>query len=389
MDGTIENGVVAFDWFEGSGCVRWTNESHEWFAELERSQTTARESHHLAAVTIGERELVIYGGGIGSGRQSRLEYRLEWQGVTIALSARESKSRQLSNYYFKIPGTACLLIGAEQARDVVHEIVGRLGGELFDEWFKRFDVCLDLPGVNIREQLIPAIENAQFMQSAKEWQLFVGNQGKTGFAVGNRKNVRLNVYDKFCEVSKKSPEYLEAMKARRWGGHLPSAATRVEYTITKSWLDRFGISNSGSAIEKLPEVMTRLLDGPYVFFRMTELPLPKGTRNQGRVPTLPLWAQIADHFKEHAGNPKSELQPIRHGEISLSRLYATVRGYITSAAVQMRMPIECFDDAIAVVRELHKRNESTDDDWQQAFKVKARKSGLLEEMTAFPFGRAA
>ena len=389
MQEVVAKSVVAYDWLEGAGCVEWMAESRDWFAELERLQTTARERRDPTPYTIGEREVHVFGSGMGTGNQSRLEYRLDWRGVTIAVSNREAMGRQLSNFYFKIPGKACLLIGAEEARDVVHEIIGRIGGSLHDEWFRRVDICMDLPGLCVRDELVPAIEAKQFTGSVKRWKLHHGHQGKTGFTLGNRKYLQLISYNKALEVVEQGEEYRAAMVSRRWGGRVPTEATRVEYTITKGLLAKFGVVDSDGFFERLPDVMERLTNGPYVFFRMTERPIVKGMKNQDRVPTHALWQEIVDRFKRFGGEPQRPLEPIAYGQIGLSRLYKTVIGYLASAAVQMRIPVESLDDGVEVLRELSKRNESDDDDWQRSFLTKARKSGLLEEMISFPFGRAA
>ena len=264
-----------------------------------------------------------------------------------------------------------------------------MGGQLVDEWFRRIDVCLDLPGVDVGEELVPAAHNDQFVASGKRWKRHDTDQGKTGFEVGSRNALFLRVYDKLLQTRSQPAVYQTAMEQRRWNGELPKAATRVEYSIAKAWLDRFGLSSSDEVLRRLPDIMARVIDGPFVLFRMTDRPVLKGTKNQSRIPTHPLWEMVGEAFKEFAGPSGQELEPIERGTMALSRIFANLKGYITTAAVEMGMLVESFPDAISVVRELNRRNEATDSDWQQAYEPKARKSGLSEDMTAFPFGDAA
>lgn len=365
--------------------VQWdVTTGREAFWRLFQIREEASKEHHPVPLNLAGHCLLLHQAGIGSGNQSRLEYRMEWSGVTIAVSSRDEATRQLSNFYCKIPGEACLVVGFDEARRVITEILAALGGVVVDEWVRRLDLCLDLPGVNLREQLIDPFEQGHFVKTAKFWNSWNGADGKTGFTVGTAPRLKLNVYDKLVDVRRHDGIYQLAMKNRRWAGMLPEAATRVEYRIGGEWLRSYGLNTADRVLSSLPEIVARVAcRPPHAFFCMTDRDPDTEHHHQSRACVLPLWGQIVDTMQSLAGVPRERLRPLERMEATLKRVWSMVRGFLTIAGAKYGRIVESLEDAMEVLRLLHQHNDGSDEDWFARWEAKARKFGTLEEVLRF------
>ena len=329
--------------------------------------------------------MLLYPKGMGTGKQSRLEYRLEYAGITVAASSRDKADRKLSNFYYKIPGEVCLLMGAAEARKIVQEIAASLGGVLTDEWVRRIDVCCDLADVNLREELMVAFDQGHFLSTAKQWNAWDGSRGKTGFTVGSRGRVLLNVYDKLLDTfSRHDGVYQMAMKERRWGGMIPTAATRVEYQLGGEWLRALGLKTTETVLNSLASVVAKVSGRPpHAFFCMTDRDPDSANHHQSRAGVLPTWARIIDTMQRLAGTPGPALCPLERGKATLKQSWSMARAYLVSAAAQLGHVIENLDDAKNVLGLLAERNDYSDADLFDRWSAKARKLGTLDDVLRF------
>lgn len=352
-------------------------------------QIAARQAKQPQLITLGPMTGLLHGQGIGSGNQTHLEYRFDWRGVLFAISQRKEPSRQLSNFYLKISGEPCLIEGAVEARKMVLEVVKVLGGVMLDEWPRRLDVCLDLPGTNLNDDLQPAFERGQFLTSAKKWNPFDGREGKTGFVVGSRALVRCIVYDKLVDsVMNHDPVYLQAMIDRRWNGTTPDHATRVEFQIGRDWLaNKQGIRTVDEALFRMGDIAARFLSHERIpFFCLTSTVPDRKNKHQSRAEVLPLWDRIVTTMQTLAGERLQDLRPIRRGEITAKRGYQMIRGYLTTIGAQFEMNVESLEDGIEVLKELDRRNDGQAIEWASRWEVKARKAGTYGKVVSFGFG---
>lgn len=374
----FDNAVFAIDWLETAGCVRWDDtRSRQEFIRLLDLQNLARINNAPEPVQFGPHAGYLHPRGIGSGRQTRLPYRFEFHGIMLALSPSEDSSRQFNNYYLKIPGSACLVFGARESWQMAHDVVRELGGELDDEWLRRLDLCVDLPGYALADVLQPAFDAGQFLTSAKNWNPWDGVGGKTGFTVGSRKSLSLNVYDKLAEVNKKHDEVIHrAMIDRRWGGVEPEAAARIEYSASRAYLQSIGADTVQDSLKNLGAIVEKLTaTAPRPFFRMTDGVPDKANKHQSRAATLPEWEQIVEVFREQAGKPVGPLPAVRRGRMKLTRKYRMVRGFLASAAADLQRGVKSVKDAVELLLYLDSVNSGTDEEWAEVGERKAREAG--------------
>ncbi len=385
----LPKAVFAIDWLECGAVAYWTDEAgRESFWKLSQMQDEAKASgngNKPVPLDLKGRSMLLYPKGMGSGNQSRLEYRLEFAGITIAASSRDKADRKLSNFYYKIPGEACLLLGVNEARKIVYEVADALGGVVVDEWIRRIDLCLDLPGVDLLDELMPAFDQGHFVSTAKQWNAWDGTRGKTGFTVGSRGRVMLNVYNKLLDtLTRHDGVYQLAMKDRRWGGVMPSSATRVEHQISSEWLRSFGLKTTEMVFHSLPAIIAKVAGRPpHAFFCMTDRDPDAANHHQSRAGVLPTWGRIIDTMQYLAGIPGPALKPLERGSATIKQIWNMVRAYLVSGAASLGHIIENLDDAKNVLGLLAERNDCCDADLFDRWSAKARKLGTLDEVLRF------
>lgn len=381
------NAVFAADWLECGAVAIWDDDAgQESFWMLSRMQDEAKSNGNKPVpLNLKGRSMLLYPKGMGTGSQSRMDYRLEYSGITVGASARDNADRKLSNFYYKIPGEVCLLMGAAEARQIVQEIAEALGGVIVDEWIRRIDLCLDLPEFDLLDELMVSFEQSHFVSTAKRWNAWDGVSGKTGFTVGSRGRVLLNVYNKLLDTfARHDGVYQLAMKERRWGGKIPEAATRVEYQLAGEWLRSLGLKSTDTVLRSLASVVAKVAGSPpRAFFCLTDRDPDAANHHQSRARVLPSWKHVIDAMQHHAGIPGPELKPLQRGNATVKQIWNMVRAYLVSGAASLGHIIENLDDAKNVLGLLAERNDCCDADLFDRWSAKARKLGTLDEVLRF------
>jgi hypothetical protein len=377
--------VTAFDWLELGGILDVSGADDQQFFLLDKVVDDARVAKREQGFNLAKRPVLVFPSGIGTGGQARLPYRLEWAGVTFAFANRPATERSRFNFYCKIPGEACLIHGAIEAKDAVLEMLEAMGLRVSDLWVRRADVCQDAPGLNLRDVLYPAFMDGRFVSTATRWNPWTGVRGPTGFTIQGS-SVSLNVYDKRMDVMTRHTElYAQAMVQRRWGGVLPDAATRIEYRIRKTYLDSFGLKTFDQVIERLPDVFARLSgDEARPFFRMTQTKVNRANGHQSRSETLPLWQELMTSLCQSLSERREPLKPIDRKRITGKRAFGIIKGLLVGYAASKNEIIENLDDAIHQLRLLHELNAAVDEDWAKSWTDKARKFETLDTTMGFP-----
>jgi hypothetical protein len=380
-----QEAVCAVDWFEIAGCIQWGEKANETLPQLEAAKQAAQNRLFPELMFSGYR-VEMQPRGMGSGRDSHKEYVLDWQGVLIAFSARRKADRRLHNFLLRVTGEPCLMIGYQAAWDAAWAIIEQLGGRVVDDWVRRVDLCIDIPGLSVRDQLMPAFQANSFVTTARQWNSWDGCDGLTGFTVGSLPRLKLNVYDKVADVLKKHQGlYQRAMIDRRWFGAMPEQATRIEWQIGKEWLDQYGEFESSKVFGDLGSIVSRVAalgPDPRPFFCMTTAAPDRENGNQARSDVLPLWAKVVNTMWDWSGNPLGKLERIQRGKISCKKAWQMTVGILTGVADVWGRECLNWNGLQRVLRELYERNDCDDKAIARSWKRKARKSGTWDSIVA-------
>lgn len=225
----------------------------------------------------------------------------------------------------------------------------------------------------MQDDLLPAIHKKQFLTGFFYWNSHSGKPGDTGFSAGDRKHIRLVLYDKLKEVlRKKSETLLTAMRVNRWGGNLPVQAMRVEYSVNGIWLRSRGISTLEQALARIPDLVRHLTQFEHrPVFAVTDAVPDRVNKHQSRVEILPEWKLIVETFQRLSGTPQQPLKLIRKETVNWKRLYQMLAGYLTKAASELNYPSFVLDDVIQLLEAVRERAGMSADYLEQKFFEKA------------------
>lgn len=376
--------VFSLDWLQTSGCIEWDRDkSWETFRRLDQLQQEAKESRKPVELNLAGCPLRLHASGMGSGNQSRLEYRMDWGGVLLAFSERKNPDRHLNNFHMKISGEPCLLFGVAEVLRRVREIIDAMGGVIVDEWVQRLDFCLDVVGCDLVKELYPAVAEERVLATAKHSAIYRDGGHPTGFSFGKHR-LKLRVYDKLSESLDRHGEYLQGMIERRWGGRLPAVATRVEYQVSREWLVDKGIDTLDQVLNRLPDIVGKITStGPRPFVCLTDRQPDRENKHQGRVEVLPAWSWIVNESQRLAGPPREHLKPVDRGAASFQRQWSMARGILMSIAARMGRMIENVRDVEALIRDLDVRHGGMEEKWFDIWAKKARELGTLDRVLRF------
>lgn len=377
---SVNRAVASVDWYEVGGQVAWDEDDSQYeFQKLEDVFRRAQDQKHPEPWSIADKTVLVHPGGIGSGRQSRMRYRIEWGPVMVGLADRPSTSRQLSNFYLKASGEACLLLGLKSVLEFQDGLIRSFCGRLKDSWLKRIDLCLDLPDVSVKDDFVPAYLEDRFVTSAASWGAYAGPNGPSGFSFGSKIGLRMNAYDKLAETRTKGADYQQAMVQYRWGNSWPEKATRIEYQVRKAWLDQFSVSSAPDAVMRLGDIVAKVTsEGPRPFLRFTETRPDRENGHQERAETLAIWKSTITAFRTGFDAGVQPLERLKRSSITGSRAFAFIRGYLTKAAAVGGVAIRSLSDAMQYLEAMHNGNWCCDEDWQRCWEQHAMRLGTID-----------
>ena len=315
--GGLHPPVASVDWYEIGAVVKWDSDS---LPALEEARLQTQASGKSVTLNLGQLTLKVHRDGFGKGQESHMRYRISWGKVVIGIDARPSTTRQLYNFYFRAPGKACVVLGLEAILEFQHALIRALGGRIDDAWIKRIDVCLDIQGRPVIEELLQKLHEGCYVTSSrkKKGQDNLIEFFETMFAIRSQ-DIRLSAYDKIEQMRAKrhGDDYLQAMIQNRWGGKLPKHATRIEFRFRKGWLFGLDMRTAEEVLSRLGDVVAHATsEGPYPFFRITESVPDRKNGQQARAKTLPLWKWIIECLR--AGFPATS-EPLKRRKRSQQR----------------------------------------------------------------------
>jgi hypothetical protein len=379
-------GTTSIDWFETGACVQWNrDESEGWFQLFNDAKAEAQNRRKPMPVRIGSHFVCVHGSGHGGGRGSHKEITLVWKDSRIGLSHREKATRQLSNASLIVSGQPCLITGWSACWEFFRNLIETIGGRLTDEWVRRVDVCIDIPGLSFGDNVYPLLRNRQFVTTCSDVS-FSESQGRpTGMSAGKLPRLKITVYDKLIEcMEKKDPAYRAAMIQRRWDDVTPDSATRVEWQIGREWLTQYGLDTSKQTMYHFPEIFAKLTAERRGHFRMTDKVPDRRWNHQSRTGTHPLWKRVIQIGEDTIGAAETELKRLDRSQLDERRAIAQIVGFGTSIADRGQTICESKADLLRLISDRLDSLNITDDDILNSFMKKAKASGTWDDIFSFP-----
>lgn len=383
-------GATGIDWFELAACIEWDqNEASGWFEQFHQAKEKAQEVFKAQTVQIGSHLVGVARSGAGRGADSHKEIQLTWQNVKVGLSQRDNATRQLSNATLQVTGVPCLIVGWGTSWEFFHELIRLMGGQIKDEWVRRVDLCVDVPGLNFATDVYPLLQNRQICSRCRGRSYHENGQRATGFSIGKSKRIRVQIYDKIADcLANHDGVYVQAMIQHRWKLS-PKSATRIEWQIGRPSLMEYGLDTAREVMSRFPDLYAKLTAETGGAFRITNEAPDRKNNHQSRTSTHPLWKRIVEIGLETVGAGNEPLERVDRSNLDELRAVKQIIGFATSIANRRQSICETTDDVLRLIVESIKANGVTDNDIFEAFSKKAKASGTWEAIFSFPGKEAA
>ena len=269
-------------------------------------------------------------------------------------------------------------------------VVEGLGGQIIDEWLRRLDFCIDIVGLDFTRTLYPLLKDRQFTTRCRDRKYDEEGDRAKSFSTGKSSRLRVLIYDKLLEcLTKQDSVYGQAMIQRRWGGTIPSCASRVEWQMGRPWLKQFGLDKSESIVDRLSDLYAKLADETGGAFRITNKVPDRANQHQSRVASHPAWRRIVAIGRETMGDSTQPLVRLDRSNLDESRAIKQVAGLITSIADRAGIVCLSTADAQSILAETLQRHKIGDYEIAQSYERKAKVSGTWQELVSFPAKEAA
>lgn len=372
----LRKGVGSRDWLSGAGCGTWDKERSTAFfsrvEELKRKHGNAKTDIFYDGLDI---PALLSPRGIGFGNVAHLEVVLYFNGMMLAVSPRDSDSRQLWNFQYKIPGEPCVVHGADECFDYVFQVLGEIGFTVTDDWISRMDLTFDVADYDMNDFPVTAFTEGRFLTTAKKWTLHDGTKGKTGYTIGGGNRISFTCYNKLEEAFRKhKDDYVKAMIDKRWGGRIPDSATRFEYRLMRNYLADHGINRGSDAFMHLPGLIGKITSsGPYPFFVITDKVPDRKGKHQSLVNPDPEWLAFVNAFQAWTGEEAKPLPSKVRVDVCDIRAFERICGSLTSIAARNDRKVNGKHDLFELFLEMCTTYKKSDSDVKKNFELKRRK----------------
>lgn len=335
-----------FDWLAYSLGVDWDSVRHESLIEMldeakAKVQETSSQTGLVVIPEFGEAIIHRMGYRWGGTRGQQLDFKVSIDGTEVGLSRKAQCGKSAANVVVAQTGRDCLLHGARTRYDHMILSIEALGGRIRWKKLNRVDLAIDIAGLPVME-LQNLVANNQFITRTRSCQLHenIVSRQKTGFSAG-KAPCYLTVYDKLFEASRKQQtEYLNAMIARRWGGRIPNAATRVEWQLRRAKFREYGVDTPEHLFERAATIYKTLMHNQ---FRLTTAEIDRDNKNQSRSQVLPLWQAIANAADRVLQGTEENLMPIDRESVLPVRAIKTARGHLKAVLLEKAVWLESYE----------------------------------------------
>jgi len=164
----------------------------------------------------------------------------------------------------------------------------------------RVDLCVDAPGVDIRE-VAALLETDCYVTRARKHNSYTDKSfGVEGFTIGSSKaKIKFRAYCKARELEQKKDEQkAEIVRVVRWGGKHQEHATRFEFQLRREAIKQLGIDTIEDYFEKRQGLALYLVEK---FLRFTDKPVSDRKRGDESKPH-PIWVRVRDAFEQSFGS---------------------------------------------------------------------------------------
>jgi hypothetical protein len=257
--------VAGLDWLEWCSFGWWDAAA---FYRLRKALDAAREEAQRldqdVPIDIGGDPVRVKSTGVRRGLYCR--WCLEWQGVEVAIVDCAEESSHAFSVHLIARSLLCMDVGVGVYSRAA-AFLERLGYHQSRTVVSRVDLAVDLVGVKVGE-FVDAFRSGAVVRRARKSALYFDGGRCTGLVIG-KAEVMLRVYDKFLEAMVSADVVKrEVLIERRWGGQVPSCATRVEFQLKREALRVMGfdevpklLGNLKSVSEWLTGEWCRFTDG--------------------------------------------------------------------------------------------------------------------------------
>jgi len=342
-DGFASGGL---DWLAYSFGVRWHDLRHarlmDLLDETKAKLQTSDDADGLCVLPdLGEVVLSRTGYRWGGTRGQLLDFKLRIDGIEVGLARRPGCHPNNANVVVKQTGRDCLLWGGREKYELMRQAIECLGCRIEWEKLSRVDLAIDLVGMPIETLQLP-YENNQFITRCRSTNAFHNRvtETRSGFFAG-RAPCYLTVYDKLHEVKKKqSIEYSIGMMDRRWGGEMPTAASRVEWQLHRTKLREFGVSTPKDFFDRQSAIYRKLMTGG---FRLTNEVVDRVNNNQQRCTVLSVWQEITEAGASIFASESVDLTPLDRSKVKALTALRTARGHLKNVFYDRGLEIPDYE----------------------------------------------
>lgn len=336
----IENWVGAEDWLEWVLYVQWM----DW-ENLNGCLKRAKEKAAIEKCPPHWDEIRFDGGTatvsptgarLGGKSGPYFAYKLEYDELIVLIAERETPHKNFPSVVIRADGDACLSIGAQEAYAKATRMIKALSGTIIRNRLSRVDICLDMPEVDIEPFDRAFLEERYICRAVAK-----ARHSGTGVTIAIGKSpLMCRIYDKLAEVELKANPYKQlCMVFYRWGGVMPSAATRVEFELRREALKERGIDTVEDYYTKRADLVAYLT---YDWLRFTVNKVDRENKNQSKARTLRLWNKVRKAFKRWTGEPAGQsLEPLPKARANVRNLLKQTIGVArTAAGYQGETPVD-------------------------------------------------
>lgn len=339
------------DWLELAVFVDLTREWKRWVGDVfEKAVLQAKEDAEEQIIHIFEHRMAVQSFGSHFGPMY-YDYRAFDQKELVWWFRKEPVDHEnIASVRVRISGEACLCSDTcpENLVRWVYSFFDKLETPVRKIAISRGDLCIDIPGMNIEtfrkahmarhyatrakskamdETFCGLPEGSAGTVDLDTWR-YLESKGLTLYI--GRSPLTMRAYNKLAELEHKmNPRKWQAMIERRWGGEIPTYATRVEFELRREALKARGIDTIEDFFRKRASLAEYLCTDWFRYLTMD----PRGEKHTKDVPVHPGWEIVQQGFRSvFQGRLDMDLSPLPKAACDVSALGKQAFGVVLKAA---------------------------------------------------------